>query len=559
VVGKRMRHIGRYRDIASALIRNGFGFVVEEMGISQFLSLPQKAFFGRKTEHHSKTIGERVRLVLEELGPTFIKLGQIASTRPDLLPEEIISELEKLQDRVPPFSFDEVREIVQSELGGEIEKIFRHFDHAPLAAASIGQVHQAVLHSGEKVAIKIQRPHISNVIETDLEILQDLAVLAEHRLKWAAKYQVRDMIEEFSKALRAELDYTIEARNADKFSKQSANEQAVYIPKVFWEYSTKRVLTMEYVEGIKLNEIEKLKTNGYHLDHITEILSKEIFRQIFIDGFFHADPHPGNVIIKQGGIIAFIDFGMTGRLTSDMKHHFSSLVISLMRQSTDGVMKAILRMGIVPEDIDLKQLRADIEDLREKYYGVPLHQVSIGEAVNDLFRAAFKHSIKIPSDLTLLGKTLLTVEGVVEKLNPDFRIIDVAEPFGRRLAKERLHPKYIAENAWKHVTDYTELLMDFPAYVAEIASLMKRGRLRHEITIPELDLFLKKLDRISNRLSFSIVLLAFSIIMVGIIIGSSMGRQSTLLWKIPAIEIGFGVATLMFLWLLFSIFKSGRF
>ena len=558
MIGKRIRHISRYRDIAITLIRNGFGMVVEETGIAQFLSLPQRLFFEKK-EKASKSVGERIRIVLEELGPTFVKLGQIASTRRDLIPEEIIRELEKLQDHVPPFSFQEVREIVQNELGEEIENIFLHFEDVPLAAASIGQVHRATLRNGEQVAVKIQRPNITTVIETDLEILQDLATLAEQRSELAAKYQIRDMIDEFSKSLREELDYTNEARNAEKIANQFKDDSTIYVPKVFWEYTTKKVLTMEYVEGVKFNEIDQLKKNGYNLKNLAERLVKGIFQQVFIGGFFHGDPHPGNVLVLPGEIIAFLDFGMVGRLTPDMRYHFSSLIISLMRQSTDGVIHSISAMGLIPDDVNMKQLRADVERMREKYYDVPLSQIRLGEAVNDLFRLAFQHSIRIPADLSLLGKTLLTVEGVVENLDPEFSILDIAEPFGRRLLKERYHPKNVAETVWKQVSDYGELILDFPNHMKEFASLAKRGRLRMEVGIPELDLFLKKLDQISNRLSFSIVLLSFSIIMVGIIIGSSMNRQSTLLWKFPAIEMGFVVATLMFFWLLYSIFKSGRF
>lgn len=553
-----MRHISRYRDIAIALIRHGFGIVVEEIGFAQFLSLPQRMFFEPKKKD-PKSVGERIRLVLQELGPTFVKLGQIASTRPDLLPEEIIRELEKLQDRVPPFSFQEVRGIIQEELADEPDNIFQHFEDTPLAAASIGQVHQAVLRSGEKVAVKVQRPNIASVIETDLEILQDLAALAEHRLEWAARYQIRNMVDEFSKSLRAELDYTMESRNAEKIAKQFGNDPAIYVPKVFLEYSAKKVLTMEYVDGVKLNEPDKLKQYGYNPKNLAERLAKAIFHQIFNNGFFHGDPHPGNVLVLPGEVIAFIDFGMVGRLSPEMKYHFSSLVIALMRQSTDGVIKAILRMGLVPDDVNMAQLRGDVEQLREKYYGVPLSQISLGEAVNDLFRTAFRHSIRIPPDLTLLGKTLLTVEGVVEKLDPAFRIFDIAEPIGRQLLKERLHPKSVSETVWNRVSDYGELLLDLPKHMKEVTSLIKQGRLRLEIAVPELDLFLKKLDRISNRLSFSIVLLSFSIIMVGVIIGSSLGRQSTLLWQFPAIEMGLGLAMIMFLWLLYSIFKSGRF
>ncbi|ANB61748.1 phosphotransferase enzyme family protein [Anoxybacillus amylolyticus] len=316
---------------------------------------------------------------------------------------------------------------------------------------------------------------------------------------------------------------------------------------------------MEYVEGIKLGELERLKQRGYNLKILAERLAKGMFQQIFMKGFFHGDPHPGNVLALSGNVIAFIDFGMVGRITSEMKYHLSSFIIALMRQSTDGIMKTIGDMGLVPDDVDVSQLREDIEKLREKYYHIPLSQVSLGEAVHDLLHVAFRHSIRIPSDLTLLGKALLTVEGVVEKLDPDFSIIDIAEPFGRQLLKERLRPENVAEMAWKRLSDYGELFVDLPKNVKELTRLMKQGKVRLEIGIPDLDFLLRKLDQISNRLSFSIVLLSFSIIMVGIIIGSSMGRQSTLLWKIPAIEIGFFVATLMFCWLLYSIFRSGRF
>lgn len=558
MIGRRIRHIGRYREIATALIRYGFGMVVEEIGFARFLSLPRRLFLESRRKE-AKTVGERIRLVLQELGPTFVKLGQIASTRPDLFPDEIVSELEKLQDRVPPISFQSVRQVVREQLGDELETFFSQFEEVPLAAASIGQVHRATLRSGEQVAVKIQRPNIAGVIETDLEILRDLAVLAEHRLPWAARYHVGEMVEEFSMSLRAELDYTIEGRNAERISQQFKGDRHIYVPDVFWEYSTQKVLTMAYVDGVKLNELDRLRQRGYCPKRLAERLATAIFEQIFNHGFFHGDPHPGNVFVLPGEVIALIDFGMVGRLTAEMKYHFSSLVIALMRQSTDGVIKAILRMGLLPDDINMHKLRNDVERLREKYYGVPLSQVSLGEAVNDLFRTAYRHSVRIPADLTLLGKSLLTAEGVVEKLDPDFSIFDIAEPFGRRLLKERLHPKNVAKMVWKRAADYGEQLIDLPKRVNEVATLMRRGKLRLEIDIPELSLILKKLDQIVNRLSLSIVLLAFSIIMSGVIIGSSLGRQPTALWKIPVIEIGFGMAAFLFLWLLYTIFKSGRF
>jgi ubiquinone biosynthesis protein len=556
--GKRRRHISRYRDIAVALLRHGFGFIVEEIGIFQWLSLPQRLFF-ESEDKEAKTVGERVRLVLQELGPTFIKLGQIASTRPDLIPEEVVRELEKLQDQVSPFSFEEVRDIIEKELEDELERIFSDFEEQPFAAASIGQVHRAVLRSGEQVAVKVQRPNITKVIETDLEILYDLATLAENRLKWAAKYNVRDVVDEFSRSLRAELDYTIEGRNAEKIASQFKDNASVHVPKVFWEYTTGKVLTMEYVDGVKLNESDRLKELGYRPNILAERLANAIFKQIFHHGFFHGDPHPGNVLVLPGEVISFIDFGMTGRLSPEIKYHFSSLIIALMRQSTDGVIRAILRMGMVPDDADMAKLRDDVEQLSDKYYGVPLSQLSLGEAINDLFRISFRHSIKIPANLTVLGKTLLTLEGVLEKLDPEFRIFVVLEPFGRDLLWERLYPRSLAKMLGKRLFDYVDIFAEIPKHTKEIASLVKRGKLRIEIAGPETERMLKKLNRIGNRLSFSIVFLAFSILLAGIMIGDALGRQSTMLWKIPAVEIGFVLFMLMFLWLLFSIFKSGRF
>ncbi|MBP2661811.1 MAG: hypothetical protein H6Q69_4843, partial [Firmicutes bacterium] len=374
---KRVRHINRYREIATALLSQGFDYIVEETGLMQKVPYYQRVrpVFAKE---NTGGVAERIRLVLEQLGPTYVKLGQIASTRPDLLPPEIIDELEKLQDAVPAFSFTEVRSVLQEELGGTLEKIFQHFEPEPIAAASIGQVHQAVLKTGTTVAVKIQRPSIAIDIQTDLEILYELSNLAERRFHWAKSYQLMDMIDEFSKSLRSELDYTSEARNAEKISKQFTNNPMIYVPKIYWDYSTQKVLTAEYIEGIKISKKEDLKQQGYNLSLLAERFAKGIFHQIFMEGFFHGDPHPGNVVVLPGEIIVFLDFGMVGRLSSEMKYNLSSLVIGLMRQDADELTKTIFRMGIVPDHVNRIQLREDIEVLKEKYYGIPLSKVSLG-------------------------------------------------------------------------------------------------------------------------------------------------------------------------------------
>lgn len=553
--GKRMRHINRYREITAALLNQGFDYIVEELGLLQ--KVPYLHHIRPKITKNAG-LGERIRLILEQLGPTYVKLGQIASTRPDLLPAEIILELEKLQDEVPGFAFSEVRSLLEEELEADLEEIFQKFDSEPIAAASIGQVHRAQLKTGEFVAVKIQRPGIMGKIETDLEILRELAILAERHFSWAATYQLGDMVDELAHSLRNELNYTSEALNAEKFSKQYQADPAVYIPQVYWDYSTRKILTTEYIEGIKINDLEQLERRGYNRSHLAEHFAKDIFRQIFIAGFFHGDPHPGNVLVVPGESIAFLDFGMVGRLNPEKKYHLSSLVIGLMRQNSEELAKTVFHMGIVPDHVNRALLRDDIDLLKDKYYGIPLSQISLGEAVNHIFAIALKHKIKIPADLVLVGKTLLTMEGIVEKLDPQLSILDVAEPFGKKLLKERLHPRTLAKSLWHNVSDFSELLISLPRHFQELHEVIKQGRLRLEISISDMDYFLKTIERISNRLSFGIILLSFSMIMASVIVSSNLTGQTSPLWNVPVIEIGFVIAMILSVWLLYAIIRSGK-
>ncbi|RKN84218.1 ABC1 kinase family protein [Paenibacillus ginsengarvi] len=556
MIGRRIRHINRYRDIAVALTRHGFGFVVEELDIFHLLSIPARlGLTAPRTD--KKTLGERIRGVIEELGPTFIKLGQLASTRSDLIPQPIMRELEKLQDDVSPFSFEEVRQIVESELGLGLEQEFESFDPVPVAAASIGQVHLAVLQTGERVAVKVQRPAISDTIRTDLSILQNLSVLAEARFEWAKRFQIRAIMDNVGQSLTEELDYSIEARNTETLYRQSARDGSVRIPRVYTDYCSKILLTTEYMDGIKLNRPDQLAAMGYDPKRIAETLVQAMLKQIFIDGFFHADPHPGNLLVLPDHTLAFLDFGMVGRLDPEMKRHFAKLIIALMRQSTNGIVDAVLRMRLATEEVDLAQLRRDIDRLRDKYVQVPLSAISLGEAVTDLLGVAYRHRIRIPTDFILVGKSLMTVEGLVKQLDPQINMMRIAEPFGSKLLLEQYRPGKIAESFKEELAEFAELLLHAPKHVKDVINTLKKSRI--EFAIPDLDKLFQKLDRIINRISFSIVLLSFSIIMSGLIIGSSLNRQASLVWHIPALEIGFFIAIFLFVWLIHAIFKSGRF
>lgn len=556
----RVNYINRYREIAMQFSKSGLGFLIEEIGIDRVISLPKRILLRQQNDEVlEKTYAERIRIFIEEMGTTFIKLGQIASTRGDLLPPDLIKELEKLQSHVAPFPATEARKLIEESLEAPIDELFMIFDDTPVGSASIGQVHRAMLHTGEDVAVKVQRANIEKTVRTDLEILRHLAVLAESNLEWARNYQVTDMIEEFSDALINELDYTIEARNVERIGKTHKNDDKIKIPEIYWEYSTKNVMVMDFIKGIPVNHFDELDKLNINRSDLAETLARAIFQQIFEEGYFHGDPHPGNVSVLTDGTLVFLDFGMIGRLTSDLKNNFGSLLISLMRKDSDGVVKAIVKMGVVPSDVSMRDLNREAEIMRDKYYDVPLSKLNFSDAVNDLFGIANKYKIKLPQDFTILAKTLLTLESVVSQLDPDFSIMDVAEPFGKTLLLERYNPKNLLNFQIDEIQQLGSELREVTENVHQFSKGLKNQNLPIEIDVKGRSQFSKHLDRVINRLSFSIVLLAFSIVMVGLIVGSAILGEGSIIFRIPSIEIAAIFAMGMFIWLLWSIVKSGRF
>ena len=556
----RVKYINRYREIAMQFSKSGLGFIIEEIGLDRVLSLPKRILLRQQNDEYlEKTYAERIRIFIEEMGTTFIKLGQIASTRADLLPPDLINELEKLQSHVSPFPASDARALIEESLEADIDDIFMIFDDVPVGSASIGQVHRAMLHTGEDVAVKVQRPNIEKTVRTDLEILRHLALLAEANLEWARNYQVTDMIDEFSDALINELDYTIEARNVERIGKTHRNDKKIKIPEIYWDYSSKNVMVMDFIKGTPVNQLKKLDELGINRSMVADTLARSIFKQIFEEGYFHGDPHPGNVNVLDDGTVVFLDFGMVGRLTSDLKNNFGSLLISLMKHDSDGVVKSIVKMGVVPADVSIRDLNREAEIMRDKYYDVPLAKLNFSDAVNDLFGISNKYKIKLPQDFTILAKTLLTLESVVSQLDPDFSIMDVAEPFGKALLLERYNPKNLLNFQIDEVQQLGSELREVTENVHTFTKGLRNQNLPIEIDVKGRSEFSKHLDRVINRLSFSIVLLAFSIVMVGLIVGSAILGEGSIIFRIPIIEIAAIFAMGMFVWLLWSIVKSGRF
>lgn len=556
MIQNRVKHGRRYQEIINTFVKHGFSHMLFRLGLTDKPSSRREKM--GTLEHNLSDIGIQLRNALQSLGPTFIKLGQIASSRRDVVPEPIALELEKLQDDVQAIDYSVVREIIERELGEAPETLFAEFDEEALATASIGQVHVAKLHSGEEVAVKVQRPDIEHIILTDLGILNNLVRMMHQRVEWVRTYRIREIVEEFSHSLLNELDYLLEGRNGERVARQFAEDPTIKIPRIYWDYTTKKVLTMEMIHGIKVNKYDELEEKGYDKKQIAERITDAMLYQILVEGFFHGDPHPGNIFILPNNKVAFLDFGMVGRLSEDMKYHFASVIINIQAGDLDGIIDTFNTWGLLDRVENLHALRRDIDSLLQKYYDVPINQLSLGNVMLEMFTIAYKHRIEIPTDIAILAKVILTLESIISNLDPDLSIMDAIEPYGRQLFYERIHPINVARKNWKRFVKNVEILSELPKDLKDMSQALKRGKVHFDINIFELHTILRKLDRIANRISFSLILLAFSILMMGLIIGNSIVGQATLLWQIPVIEIGSVVATLMFLLLLFVIFRSGR-
>jgi len=555
-IGRTYRHLNRYQRIVRILFKYGFDDLVEGLRIDQYLETGLK-MINRKPreeiEKHSRP--ERFRMALEELGPTFIKLGQVLSTRPDLIAPEYLIELAELQDNVPPFPFEEVEEIFLAETGKKPSELFEEFAETPMAAASIGQVHRALLQDGKEVVIKVQRPNLDNIIAIDLEILAYLASLMEQYLEELQGHQPSAIVEEFARSLSLEIDYTVELANIQRFTRQFKTNKTVYIPQVYSDLSTERILTMEYIDGIKASKVDLLRSQGYDLCLIAEQGANLVMEQIFIHGFFHGDPHPGNLFILPGNVTCFLDFGMMGRLSRKDRDDFADLMLAIVtkndRRITDGVLSITIQFG----EIDHDALSRDLNDFLERYLYLPLKDLQAGKILQELLDLVQRHKLSIKPNLYLMIKALSTIEGVGLVLDPDLELIKLAEPYIKKVKTERLRPGRIVEEIGETSGEYLKLFREVPEEVRNILRQLRAGRMKLEFEHRGLTKLALALDRISNRIAFAIVLAAQ-------IIGSSLIILSDIPPKwhdIPIIGLaGFLVAGVMGFWLLVSIIRHGR-
>ncbi len=556
VLGRTYRHMKRYRQILVILFKYGFGDLVDTLKIEQYLQVGLQLISRKRRESIEKlTRVERVRMALEELGPTFIKFGQILSTRPDLIPIEYIKELSKLQDQVSPFSYEEVRKIIRSETGKWPEEIFQDFDKTPLAAASIGQVHKARLRDSEDVVIKVQRPNIHKTVEVDLEIMLHIASLMEKHLEELEQIRPTKIVEEFAKTLAKELDYTIEAAHIERFAKQFVGDNTIHVPRVYRELTTERMITMEYIEGIKASEIERLREEGYDLELIATRGADLIMKQIFVHGFFHADPHPGNIFILPDNVICYLDFGMVGRITRQEREDFVNVIVNIVRENARKAVDAILKITSYTTEPDREALERDIAELMDQYLYLPLKDIRTSKLLHQALEISSRHKIFIKPDLFLMMKALSMSEILGRMLFPEFNLVEHAKPFIRRIQLGQINPRRITEEIFDSGSQFVGLLKDIPGEIHEILKLTREGRIKIEFEHRGLDSLLFTMDRVSNRIAFAIVL-------ASLIIGSSLITLSDIppRWhEMPIIGLaGFVIAGFIGLWLLVSIMKQKK-
>jgi ubiquinone biosynthesis protein len=549
------KHLKRYKQVLQVLMRHGLDDLLAHSSLQKFLP---KVRFHRQVKGKILTIThtrfERIRMAIEELGPTYIKFGQILANRPDILPAELIAELKKLQDAVPCFAFEDVRSIIEKDLNGTLEEVFHSFSEQPIASASIAQVHKAILHTGEVVVVKVQRPDMEEIIEEDLKILGELAEIAENNFPQFARYEPIELVKSLTKSMGRELNFLLEAYNINHFKHLFKNEPSVYVPEVYSKYSTRRVICMEFMEGIKVDKIAELQAQHVNLHNLAEMGLFIYFQQIFRYGFFHADPHPGNVMVLKDGRICLIDFGMVGTMNRKDKEAFKDFIIAIAKGDLRNLTDAIEALTKGKRVTGKEELEYDISILIEEFPPETIDERNMSEIVDRLQKIIYKHKLSFSNDFFLLLRTLVILDGISRQLDPSFNTLERIRKHSMRLFEEGLEPKNLLKTALHEVVEIWDFVRVLPRDVRSIINRLKEGKVKLEFL--GLNQLVHTLDVVANRLSAAIILAAM-------ILGSSLVVLSHIppLWNgIPIIGlIGIIVSGIFGFMMLFSIYRKGKY
>ncbi len=554
-LNRNIRSMRRYRQIGKVLFKYGFDQMLEYLNLSQFVARGKRLLRRDETKLAQLAPAERMRLALEELGPSFVKLGQLLSTRPDVVPRSYVLEFAKLQDKVPSFPFNEVRSQIQSELHGEIETFFSSFDVEPIAAASIAQVHRARLMSGEDVVVKVRRPGVVELVETDIDVLMGLAALAERHLPASDIYDPVGLVREFARTIRREMDFSREGHTIEKIAENFAGDRTLHFPKVFWETTAKGVLTLEYIDGIKVSDIATLESAGLDRGLIARRGADAFLAMVLVHGFFHGDPHPGNVLILPDNRICLLDYGMVGRLDEQLKGYLVDLLLAITRRDVDEVISLLGASGDIPDQLNVRALKRDLSEFIDSYYELPLHEIEVGRLLMDFIEIITTYHIRFAPDLMLLAKTLVSIEGMGRELDPHFDMIEHLGPFIEKAIRDRVSPRHLAKDFSEHFLSLVQLARNLPRDLKELLNRINRNKFKIDLEHRGLDLFIKELDKSINRLSSSLIIAA-------LIVGSSIIMQTDkgpLLFGFPVFAfLGYTIAAFIGLWWVIAILRSGR-
>ncbi len=558
---RRARNLQRYYRIVTVLARHGFGPFLGTLHVNRPPGLPA-AIFRKRAGASSLTPAEHLRVALEELGPTFVKLGQILSTRPDLFPVPYIVELSKLQDSVPPQEWEIMRGVLCQEYGRDPEQVFAQIDVVPLGSASLAQVHAATLRDGSQVVLKIQRPNISEVVDADLGVLADLAGFAQHTA-WGRLYNPLEIVAQFAHTLHNELDYRREGLNADRFRASFKGDKHLYVPKVYWEYSTPRVLVLERLYGIKSDDLQALDAEQHDRSEIAEHAAGLIIKEIMVDGFFHADPHPGNFVITHGApsvegeppfeVIGAMDFGMVGYVSRADRLNIIQAYAYIEKGDAMGLVRHLERMGAITARVDLQELERDVDRVMNENRGMPLKYIKTQRLLEEVMQIASHYRITLPPDLWLLFKTVMMMDGLARKLAPDFDIFSAFEPRVREVLGDMRMPWVWGPPFVNDLEALAFAMKDIPSIAQNVLHDLLHGEAVFSVDVGANKRTLDRLDRLSTRISLSLLISAF-ILGLAVLLPLSAGNRFAEILVI----VGFVAALALGVWFMFSIVRSGK-
>jgi ubiquinone biosynthesis protein len=535
------RSLARVTEIGRVATRHGFGYLLDR----------RRATNGQPDTER----GRRLREMLDELGPTFVKFGQLLSTRPDVVPPDIVFELKGLQDNVTPFSFGEAEQVIREELGLTIEQLFLEFDETPIAAASIGQVHRAVLPNGRPVAVKVQRPEAPRQIEADLELMYQVARIVGERIDALEFIDTVALVDEFARTIRQELDYRLEARNAEQFHRNFVGHPHVRVPRVYWSYSRTRVLTLELLEGVHLRDLDLSRYTIEERKRLAYLIAEAWMHMIFRHGFFHADPHPSNImVLEQSEHIGLIDFGMVGKLTDEDMSKLTGLFIDVVNERIEALPRRLAALGVrYPRDRE-EEFVGELRDVFYRYYGARLSEIDPIQLIREAFALIYRMHLQLPTRFVLLDRAIATLGSAGMELYPDFNVFDVAKPYARELMIERFTPQRVVRRTAQETRNYVRMMLELPYQVHDTLEQVRDGQIEVGFRHEGLEQLIHRMDLVFNRIGIAVVAVGGAITSAVL---ASVANGVGSFFGILAV-IGLSLSGLLSVWLVWGVIRSGR-